>query len=190
MAARKSGGFITRARGREDRYLTVAAQNDSASFFRTATVRKRLLLLFAISTLSAQTPPLKEFSHKKHLKLGNVAPVIAAAIDKGTYLGHGERIRSFFNSTNACFACHRALEDSDHVSAANMPQMANCIVCHYTIDPPDSYAFCHPKGAHLKPARHVAGFLDTHTNKNLNLDLKSCAVCHGKTFTCLGCHLK
>ncbi len=171
MAARRSGGFITRAS-------------------RAATVRKRLLLLFAIASLSAQTPPLKEFSHKKHLKLGNVAPVIAAAIDKGTYLGHGERIRPFLNSTNACVACHRGLEDSDHVSAANMPQMADCIVCHNTIDPPDSCAFCHPKGAQLKPASHVAGFLDTHTNKNLNLDLKSCAVCHGKTFTCLGCHLK
>ena len=76
------------------------------------------------------------------------------------------------------------------LQAANMPQMADCIVCHNTIDPPDSCAFCHPKGAQLKPASHVAGFLDTHTNKNQNLDLKSCAVCHGKTFTCLGCHLK
>jgi len=167
MAARKSGGFITRA---DERFLLLAA--------------------FAIATLAAQTPPLKEFSHKKHLKLGNVAPVIAAAIDKGTYLGRGDRIRPFLNSTNACAACHRGLEDSDHASAANRPQMADCLVCHNTIDPPDSCAFCHPKGAQLKPASHVAGFLDTHTNKNLNLDLKTCAVCHGKTFTCLGCHLK
>jgi hypothetical protein len=175
MAARKYGGFITRA---------------SKERFRAATVRKRLLLLFAIATLNAQTPPLKEFSHKKHLKLGNVAPAIAAAIDKGTYLGRGDRIRPFLNSSNACQACHRGLEDSDHVSAANMPQMADCLVCHNTIDPPDSCALCHPKGAQLKPPSHVAGFLDTHTNKNLGLDLQSCAVCHGKKFTCLGCHLK
>src|SRR5712691_1411254 len=114
MAARKSGGFITRASKLDDCSLNVARfRPATAHFFRTATVRKRLLLLFAIATLNAQTPPLKEFSHKKHLKLGNVAPVIAAAIDKGTYLGHGERIRPFLNSANACFACHRGLEESD-----------------------------------------------------------------------------
>src|SRR5260370_32559420 len=112
MAARKSGGFITRASGRDDRSLTVAAQNDSAHFFRTATVRKRLLLLFAIATLSAQTPPLKEFNHKKHLKLANVAPVIAAATANGKYLAHGERIRPVLNSTTPCFACPHRLEAS------------------------------------------------------------------------------
>ena len=66
--------------------------------------------------------------------------------------------------------------------------LASQVTDQDTIDPPDSCAFCHPKGAQLKPASHVAGFLDTHTNKNLNLDLKSCAVCHGRKFTCLGCH--
>jgi hypothetical protein len=195
MAARKSGGFITRASSRGIAYLrarlvkllALPSRDHRERFFLLAAAG---CLLIAIATLSAQTPPLKEFSHKKHLKLGNVAPVIAAAIDKGTYLGHGERIRPFLNSTNACYACHRGLEDSDRVSAANMPQMADCLVCHNTIEPPDSCAFCHPKDAQLKPVNHVAGFLDTHTNKNLNLDLKSCAVCHGKTFTCLGCHLK
>jgi hypothetical protein len=140
---------------------------------------------------AAPPPPLKEFSHAKHLKLGNVAPAIASAIDKSTYLGRdGAKIRPLLNSTNPCVACHRGLEDSNAVSVANMPQMADCLVCHNQIDLPDSCAFCHPKDAQLKPASHVAGFMDTHTNKNLGLDLQSCAVCHGRKFTCLGCHLK
>ena len=150
------------------------------------------LLQPAASRLVAQAPPpLKEFSHAKHLKLGNVAPVIAGAIDKGTYLGRdGAKIRPFLNSSNPCVACHRGLEESDAVSRANMPQMADCLVCHNQIDLPDSCVFCHPKGAQLKPASHVSGFLDTHSNKKSGLDLQSCAVCHGRKFTCLGCHLK
>jgi hypothetical protein len=89
------------------------------------------LLQPAASRLLAQAPPLKEFSHAKHLKLGNVAPVIAGAIDKGTYLGRdGAKIRPLLNSSNACVACHRGLEESEAVSQANMPQMADCLVCH------------------------------------------------------------
>jgi len=165
--------------------------------FRAASVSDRsiaFVLGFLASgfwILSAAPPPLKEFSHARHLKLGNVAPAIAAAIDKGTYLGrNGAKIRPLLNSTNPCMACHRGLEDSNAVDAANMPQMADCLVCHNQIDLPDSCAFCHPKDAQLKPASHGNGFLDTHTNKNSGLDLPSCAVCHGRKFTCLGCHLK
>ena len=69
-------------------------------------------------------------------------------------------------------------------------QAADCLVCHNQVDPPDSCEFCHPRGAQLKPANHVPGFLDSHTNKNSGLDLQTCAVCHGRKFTCLGCHLK
>ncbi len=143
--------------------------------------------------LFAQTarPPLKAFSHKKHLKLGNVAPVIAQAIDRGTYLGqNGAKIRPLLNSSNVCAACHRGLEDSDTVSQANMPQMADCLVCHSEEDPPFSCEFCHPKDAKLKPANHVAGFVDSHHKNDAGLDMSSCAVCHGRKFTCMGCHLK
>src|SRR3984885_3699320 len=88
---------------------------------------------------AADPPPLKEFSHAKHLKLGNVAPVIAAAIDSGIYLGqNGAKIRPLLNSGNACLACHRGLEESEAVSRTNMPQMADCLVCHNQIDLPDS----------------------------------------------------
>ncbi len=154
-------------------------------------MRPVLCILLAVLGAAAAPPPLKEFSHKKHLKLGNIAPVIASAIDKATYLGQdGAKIRPYLNGSNPCMACHRGLEDSDKVSQANMPQMADCLVCHNEIDPPDSCTFCHAAGAQLKPANHTADFLTRHNQKNSGLDLQSCAVCHGRKFTCLGCHLK
>ncbi len=167
MAERRSGGFLIK-------------------------VSARLLALLVATALSAQSPPpLKEFSHQKHLKLGNVAPVIASAIDKGTYLGqNGAQIRPLLNSTNQCEACHRGLEASEKVSRANMPQMADCLVCHNEVEPPFSCEFCHPKEAQLKPATHVADYLDSHHKTGVTLDKASCTVCHGRKFTCLGCHLK
>src|SRR5208282_2999055 len=65
------------------------------------------------------------FSHTQHLKLGNIAPVIAAAIDKKTYLSDPDDIRAHLNSTNPCLACHRGIDTSDHATTANMPQMAD-----------------------------------------------------------------
>jgi len=171
MEARSSGAFPTKA---EPRAL---ASGSSIALFLLA------------ASLSAQTrPPLKDFSHKKHLALGNVAPVIAAAIDKGTYLGNGQDIRKSLNSTNPCQACHRGLENSEKVTAANMPKMADCLVCHNQIDPPDSCAFCHVAGVKLTPANHGGEFIDTHTSHKSGLDYASCAVCHGRKFKCLGCH--
>lgn len=166
----------------------MAARRSGAFRIKASAV---LLALFASALPAQPPPPLKEFSHSKHLKLGNVAPVIAAAIDKGTYLGqHGAEIRPLLNSTNLCEACHRGLETSEKVSRVNMPQMADCLVCHNEVEPPYSCEFCHPQGAQLKPASHVADYLDSHHKKGTALDKESCAVCHGRKFTCLGCHLK
>ncbi len=143
---------------------------------------------------AAQTPPgkpaLKAFSHKTHLKLGNIAPVIADAIDRGAYLSPPGDIRRFLNlnTSNPCEACHRGLAESTHVSQSNMPQMADCLVCHNKIDPPESCAFCHNPGPQLRPANHTRDILDTHTSKKSGLDKQTCAVCHGRKFTCLGCH--
>src|SRR5262249_25966820 len=128
------------------------------------------------------------FSHSQHLKMGNVAPVIAAAIDSKTYLQRSGDIRGQLDTTNACEACHRGLEESDSASPANMPQMADCLVCHNQIDNPFSSEKCHAKDAKLKPANHVATFLDAHTSGKLGLDKTTCAVCHGRTFRCMGCH--
>ena len=128
------------------------------------------------------------FSHKQHLQLGNLAPVIAAAIDKGAYLSKPGEVRRFLNGTNPCAACHRGMEESDAVSMASFPQMADCLVCHNQIDPPDSCAKCHAPGPRLRPASHTPDFQDKHNNGKLGLDLTSCAVCHGRKFQCMGCH--
>ena len=128
------------------------------------------------------------FSHAQHLKLGNVAPLLAAAIDKRDYLQPPGDIRRHLNTSDACQACHRGLPESDRVTPAAMPQMADCLVCHTEIDNPFSCEKCHAKGAPLKPASHLPGFLSDHTSGKLNLDKASCVVCHGRNFRCLGCH--
>ncbi len=132
--------------------------------------------------------PLKVFSHKKHLALGNIAPVIARAIDKGAYLSPPGKLRSQLNTTNVCEACHRGLSESDEVSKINMPQMADCLVCHGPPDPPFNCTFCHPKDAKLKPTTHTATFIDSHPKNLAALGKETCAVCHGQKFLCLGCH--
>src|ERR1700674_2127404 len=50
---------------------------------------------------------LARFNHQKHLSLGNVAPVIRAAIDSKAYLSPVGNIRRHLNTPNACAACHR-----------------------------------------------------------------------------------
>ncbi len=132
---------------------------------------------------------LAHFSHARHLKLGNLAPVIASAIDHGTYLSAPGGERALLDTKNACEACHRGMEQSTQVSDALLPRMADCLVCHNQIDPPDSCEFCHAAGAHLEPANHTADFLDSHTTGKLGLDKTTCAVCHARRFQCMGCHI-
>ena len=137
----------------------------------------------------AQAPQLKPFSHKTHLQLGNIAPVIAAAIDKGTYLSAPGNERAQLNSGNLCLACHQGIENADAAMKGKFLRMADCLVCHNKVDPPHSCTFCHVEGANLKPANHTPDFLESHSRKNARLDMATCAVCHGSKFTCLGCHL-
>jgi len=132
--------------------------------------------------------PLNRFNHALHLQLGNIAPVLKAAIDSGKYLSAPGDMRANLNGSSPCQACHRGLEESDAVTPAALPRMADCLVCHAQIDPPDSCAFCHAKTMTLKPANHIPGFVDTHSRPNAALDKTSCAVCHGRKFTCAGCH--
>ncbi len=137
---------------------------------------------------------IAHFSHAQHLKMGNVAPVIAAAIDKGAYLSSPGNVRPLLNTKNACGACHRGVETSTEVDASLLPRMADCLVCHSQIDPPDSCATCHAASFTLKPVNHTDDFLDSHTSDFTNakptLDKTTCAVCHGRKFHCLGCHTK
>jgi hypothetical protein len=131
---------------------------------------------------------LAHFSHEQHLQLGNVAPIIAKALDSGQYLSPAGDIRPHLNGTNACLACHRGIETSDAVSRANMPQMADCLVCHSKIELPFSCESCHGAGAKLRPADHPPEFLESHSRPDAKFDKTTCAVCHGRRFRCLGCH--
>jgi hypothetical protein len=135
-----------------------------------------------------------KFSHQQHLALGNVAPALAAAIDSGTYLSPKRPARNQLETENACMACHRGLAESDatgpanHRQMANHPQMADCLVCHSTIDPPFSCELCHTAEAKIKPVSHTSNFIDLHSNRNAKLDKPSCKICHGVGFRCMGCH--
>ena len=128
------------------------------------------------------------FNHQLHLKMGNAAPVIAAAIDSGAYLSPPGEIRARLNTKNACEACHRGMEESEAVSRANMPQMADCLVCHNQIEVPFSCEKCHDHVESLKPASHTDQFIEQHSTGKAGFDKASCAVCHGRTFRCMGCH--
>jgi hypothetical protein len=133
-------------------------------------------------------PPAKvaKFSHQQHLKMGNIAPLIAKAIDSGQYLAAPGDTRRQLDTKNPCEACHRGLEDSEQVSAVNMPRMADCLVCHNKIDPPYSCETCHTGVKALTPATHTEQWVDTHTDAKI--DKASCAGCHGRNFRCQGCH--
>lgn len=130
---------------------------------------------------------VSKFNHALHARLGNIAPVLKQAIrNKKHYLAIPDaKMAEHLETKNACGACHRGMETS---AAATHPHMADCLVCHNKIDPPDSCQKCHSPAVAAKPANHTADFLDRHNSRNSGLDLTTCAVCHGRTFTCLGCH--
>lgn len=128
------------------------------------------------------------FDHKLHGTLGNLAPIIAAAIDSGKYLSSSGKFRKQLDTGNPCVACHRGLEATNYTSAANLPQMADCLVCHTEIDPPFSCQFCHTKEAQTKPPSHTHDYIDLHTSGKVKLDKQSCKICHGTRFRCMGCH--
>lgn len=131
---------------------------------------------------------VSKFNHQLHIRMGNVAPLIAAAIDKKTYLSPPGDIRRHLDTKNACEACHRGMEESEAVSKENFPRMADCLVCHNKIDLPFSCEQCHDDVAALRPASHSTNFIDLHSSGKANLDKPSCTVCHGRNFRCMGCH--
>ena len=67
--------------------------------------------------------------------------------------------------------------------------MAECIMCHPQVDIPDSCYKCHAKSMRLMPPDHASDFLDSHSRVKHSVDQKqACEVCHGRKFTCAGCH--
>lgn len=85
-----------------------------------------------------------------------------------------------------CGNCHAMKADALN---PGFPSMQFCIGCHNKIDLPDSCLNCHLKSQELRPASHLsANFFDTHSSGKMNTKNGGCAVCHGKFFTCQGCH--
>jgi hypothetical protein len=131
------------------------------------------------------------FSHAQHVKV-NPGTIIAAAIKSGTWLGKAAEKPDEINTSNACVACHHGIEKSDGVKEADgythYPRMADCLTCHNKINPPESCKQCHDAAAMtLRPTSHTAEFSDAHAVKG-KIPKTECASCHGKTFTCKGCH--
>lgn len=136
-----------------------------------------------------------KFNHSTHVKLGTtIGPALAQAIDRKQYLSQPDpdMRRHLANAKGDCSGCHRGLDESKSVStpaAPHMPHMSDCLVCHKKIDPPDTCATCHsPVSMQFRPANHTRDFLDRHTSGKIGLDLKTCSGCHGRSFSCMGCH--
>lgn len=135
--------------------------------------------------INAPRPTLvTRFSHEQHLKMGNPAPVVLAAIRAKTYFGPvtPQLEQRLATANGACIACHRGPGEE----LVALPHMADCLVCHTKIDPPFSCEQCHAPGGHLKPASHTPRFHDTHSTTKV--EKTGCAICHGRKFTCQGCH--
>ncbi|MCX6590437.1 MAG: hypothetical protein NTZ56_02835 [Acidobacteria bacterium] len=125
-----------------------------------------------------------KFSHATHLKLGDLGPILKMARERGTHLRPEGHLPG-----SQCEACHTGMKDDQR--RAGLPLMGDCLVCHSKIDAPFSCGFCHSQPAsELKPVHHTPDFLDKHSAglAKLNLAKQECQVCHGRKFTCLGCH--
>ena len=127
-----------------------------------------------------------KFNHQLHVKLGpTIAPLVEQAVAARTYLGPPEAAARE-RRRHACTGCHTGLDTSDAVTETVFPHMADCLVCHNRIDPPFSCEKCHDPSPALKPASHTSEWVDVHSARKITKT--SCAVCHGRRFTCLGCH--
>lgn len=136
---------------------------------------------------------VQKFNHAKHVAMGSVAPLIAGAIRGKAYLGQTPpTAETLAAAKDACTGCHHGIPESENVdhskpAKAHFPQMADCLVCHNKISPPDSCKQCHVESTpNFRPTSHAADFGDKHSDKGL--DKSSCATCHGRKFTCKGCH--
>lgn len=136
---------------------------------------------------------VQKFNHALHVKMGNAAPALSAAVKGKQHLGAAPPAAALLaEAKDVCSGCHYGIAESENVphekaAKAHFPQMGDCLVCHTRIDPPDSCAKCHvapPSG--FRPSTHTAEFNDKHAGKEIAKE--TCAGCHGRKFTCKGCH--
>jgi cytochrome c7-like protein len=134
---------------------------------------------------------VSSFNHRLHAAIPKMNLVILAAIRSGSYLAvPHEQLEEQLESAGSCTTCHRGMAESEEVSMAAFPHMADCLVCHSDIEVPFSCEKCHDADpVALKPADiHTPDFLEAHSRPGALKDRTSCALCHGREFTCLGCH--
>ena len=136
---------------------------------------------------------VQKFNHAKHVAMGSIAPLIAAAVKGNNYLSKEiPSATSLAAAKDSCNGCHLGIPESENVAAAkagpgHFPHMADCLTCHNKINPPESCKQCHVESTpNFRPTSHAADFGDKHSDKSL--DKTSCATCHGKKFVCKGCH--
>lgn len=132
--------------------------------------------------------PIRAFDHSLHTKLGNVASVILRAIDSGEHLSPRakEKRARLADTKRNCAGCHQGIEQAETRAQIAPPGMSDCLVCHNQIETPFSCAKCHAPEMKLKPQNHLDSFIDGHTN--VQLAKTECRSCHGRSFTCMGCH--
>jgi hypothetical protein len=78
----------------------------------------------------APAPPIAHFNHALHLALKD----------------------------QTCGACHHGLLETDKVTGALFPSMAECLVCHQQVNPPRSCYRCHEQDdPRLQPQKPASG---------------------------------
>lgn len=132
---------------------------------------------------------VSKFNHRLHGAIPGVGPMIAAAMRSRSYLGPvSEERADKLEEAEGCMVCHLGVLASSAGPKAAYPPMADCLVCHTDVEAPFTCEKCHDAGPHLMPASHTGQYLEQHSRPGYLKETESCAVCHGREFTCLGCH--
>jgi hypothetical protein len=133
---------------------------------------------------------LDHFHHQRHVDMAGIAKILLAGLQQGRYLSPpGPQLKQQLESAqNTCMACHRGMQEAVETGKQHFPQMADCLVCHNQINVPSSCLKCHLDSPKLRPATHSADWIDRHSRVLTEESKQSCVICHGKGFTCGGCH--
>ena len=127
------------------------------------------------------------FGHNSHVNLDSIGILLKMAVSSGNYLGIPPDLSEEFDLENACTSCHRGMNKTDYSTKDNLPVMSDCLLCHSEVDPPFSCGNCHSSDFRLTPVSHTETWIDDHTEMKHEKP-NSCESCHGRSFTCRGCH--
>jgi hypothetical protein len=132
------------------------------------------------------------FSHRLHLLLPDLAGPLLEALASGRHAGSGPaRRHRGIDPSRPCSVCHRGLEEVSLGGPDNLPEMADCLVCHTSGgDAMRRCGDCHPPGFDRRPQDHrVVGFFDAHSAAEARPIATNCRMCHTPGFNpCTQCH--